>query len=233
MSIPPAAICAHSIPSNPAPLLRPPPKPSSSRAPPNTQVLTPSRPSSQSVLLTPSPTTTREIPQTNPFLRLSSPGPILAYCAASTAPLVAGISNAIKCICFQDFLLSQPVLPRMLHPDDPLALIVGEAGAAAAPVTALTSTNRLAGIPDLTTSAGGPPSRSPQTPADTRRQAIPHPFGRPGVSMDTLLSTPTEFTFRSRPLSRNSGLRLAPLNLPASGTGHHHSSSSSGINGWS
>ncbi|KAJ7905517.1 hypothetical protein B0H14DRAFT_2660584 [Mycena olivaceomarginata] len=123
---------------------------------------------------------------------------------------------------------------RMLHPDDPLALIVGEAGAAAAPGTALTPTNRLAGISDLAASAGGSPSRPPQTPADTRRrQAIPHPFGGPGVSMDTLLRTPTEFTFRSRPLSRNSGLRLAPLNLPASGIGHHHSSPSSGINGWS
>ncbi|KAJ7829084.1 hypothetical protein B0H14DRAFT_3717829 [Mycena olivaceomarginata] len=123
---------------------------------------------------------------------------------------------------------------RMLHPDDPLALIVGESGAAAAPGTALTPTNRLAGISDLAASAGGSPSRPPQTPADTRRrQAIPHPFGGPGVSMDTLLRTPTEFTFRSRPLSRNSGLRLAPLNLPASGIGHHHSSPSSGINGWS
>ncbi|KAJ7862467.1 hypothetical protein B0H14DRAFT_2740189 [Mycena olivaceomarginata] len=122
---------------------------------------------------------------------------------------------------------------RMLHPDDPLALIVGEAGAAAAPVTALAPTSRLAGIPDLAASAGGSPSGPLQTPVDTHRQAIPHPFGGPGVSMDTLLRTPTEFTFRSRLLSRNSGLRLAPLNLPASGSGHHHSSSSSGINGWS
>ncbi|KAJ7699834.1 hypothetical protein B0H14DRAFT_3652401 [Mycena olivaceomarginata] len=33
--------------------------------------------------------------------------------------------------------------------------------------------------------------------------------------------------------SECTGLRLAPLNLPASGIGHHHSSPSSGINGWS
>jgi hypothetical protein len=76
---------------------------------------------------------------------------------------------------------------RMLHPDDPLALIVGESGAAAAPGTALTPTNRLAGISDLAASAGGSPSRPPQTPADTRRrQAIPHPFGGPGGMLSLL-----------------------------------------------
>ncbi|KAJ7758593.1 hypothetical protein B0H14DRAFT_3598049 [Mycena olivaceomarginata] len=66
---------------------------------------------------------------------------------------------------------------RMLHPDDPLALIVGEAGAAAAPGTALTPTNRLAGISDLAASAGGiaiqTAADNPRTPAAVKQFPIP------------------------------------------------------------